>query len=170
MAEIGGTWEVEVVADPKRDMYADWGLGLNTSWQMFNPRALYATYALGRDEGIWSPMWGGQKKSTVPTVQPADTPAASGEADAASAKPQESDNTTKGNKWQMGGAFAVDAMGIVRWTHVSKASEDVPDYNPMLEAFGIPPMPTKHGKKPASPAPVPISDGQRTLYQTPTAR
>lgn len=156
VAEIGGTWEVEVAVDPKRDMYADWGLGLNTSWQMFNPRALYATYALGRDEGIWSTMWGGQKKTSLAKSPPppADEHEAAAEADAAApSNPQVTGNSPKGNKWQMGGAFAVDAMGIVRWSHVSKASEDVPDYNPMLEAFGIAPLPTKHSKKSVSPAP-----------------
>ncbi|ERS99674.1 uncharacterized protein SPSK_09717 [Sporothrix schenckii 1099-18] len=155
VADIGGAWEVEVVADPERSLYARWGLGLNTSWQMFNPRALYATYALGRDEGIWSRAWGGHKKVPVPS---------------GSTTESGSGSSPNGNKWQMGGAFAVDVAGGIRWVHVPVASEDIIDFNPVLELFGMPPLPSKTAKKRPSPSPSPIPDGQRALYQTPTPR
>lgn len=166
VADIGGAWEVEVVADPERGLYARWGLGLNTSWQMFNPRALYATYALGRDEGIWSRAWGGHKKVPVPAESSASasTPSTTG---TGSSAPGSSAN---GNKWQMGGAFAVDVAGGIRWVHVPNTSEDIVDFNPVLELFGMPPLPSKVVKKRPSPSPSPIPDGQRTLYQTPTPR
>ncbi len=126
---------------------------------MFNPRALYATFALGRDEGIWSRAWGGQGTATATATTMA-TAAGTG-ADAAA----------NGNKWQMGGAFAVDALGIVRWVHVPTASEDVADFNAVLELFGMPPLPPPHKRKPRrDPSPVPIPDGQHALYQKPTQR
>ncbi|KAK5664308.1 hypothetical protein OQA88_526 [Cercophora sp. LCS_1] len=32
-----------------------------------------------------------------------------------------------GSKWQMGGAFAVDAGGFVRWAKVCESADDIPD-------------------------------------------
>ncbi|CAK7273692.1 hypothetical protein SEPCBS57363_005781 [Sporothrix epigloea] len=158
VSDIGGAWETEVVADPERSLFACWGLGLNTSWQMFNPRALYSTFALGRDEGIWSQAWGGQHKvPSVPTGADA-TP-----------KSKTPGQSVNGNKWQMGGAFAIDVAGGVRWVHASPASDDIIDFNPVLELFGMQPLP-KLTKRRHSPSPSPIPDGQRTLYQTPTPR
>ncbi|KAL1903559.1 hypothetical protein Sste5346_000187 [Sporothrix stenoceras] len=157
VADIGGAWEVEVVADPERSLYARWGLGLNTSWQMFNPRALYATYALGRDEGIWSRAWGGHKKVPVPeSSKPSSEPGTGSSAPG---------STANGNKWQMGGGFAVDVAGGIRWVHVPVASEDIVDFNPVLELFGMQPLPAKKVKKAPSPSPSPIPDGQRAMYQ-----
>ncbi|CAK7203432.1 hypothetical protein SEUCBS139899_006166 [Sporothrix eucalyptigena] len=161
VSDIGGAWETEVVADPERTLYARWGLGLNTSWQMFNPRALYSTYALGRDEGIWSRAWGGHRKVPKPST-PADT-------DAAAARAKIPGQSVNGNKWQMGGAFAVDVAGGVRWVHVPTNSDDIIDFDPVLELFGMAPLP-KPTKRRHSPSPSPIPDGQRTLYQTPTPR
>lgn len=158
MADVGGAWETEVVADPERSLYARWGLGLNTSWQMFNPRALYATYALGREEGIWSQAWGGRKKVPVPAAN-----AASGSGPGSSTG---TGTSATGNKWQMGGAFAVDVAGGVRWVHVPQASEDIVDFDPVLEVFGMPPLPRKPAKKRRSPSPSPIPDGQRAPYQS----
>lgn len=169
MADIGGAWEVEVVADPERSLYARWGLGLNTSWQMFNPRALYATYALGRDEGIWSRAWGGHKKVPVPeSPKPSIETAAGTDANTSTSTGTGSSapgSTANGNKWQMGGAFAVDVAGGIRWVHVPVASEDIVDFNPVLELFGMQPLPVKKAKKQASPVPMPIPDGQRAMYQ-----
>ncbi len=51
---VGGAWEVEVVVDEQRDLYAQWGLGVSSTWHVFNPQAMYATVALGRKEGIWN--------------------------------------------------------------------------------------------------------------------
>jgi hypothetical protein len=163
VADIGGAWEVEIVADPERSLYARWGLGLNTSWQMFNPRALYATYALGRDEGIWSRAWGGHKKVPLPESSSTSTSATG----SGSSAPGSSAN---GNKWQMGGAFAVDVAGGIRWVHVPVASEDIVDFNPVLELFGMQPLPSKTVRMRPSPSPSPIPDGQHALYQTPTPR
>ncbi|OAA65931.1 Thioredoxin-like fold protein [Niveomyces insectorum RCEF 264] len=108
IAEVGGAWETEVVVDDTADrpLYARWGLGLATAWQLWNPRALYATVALGRREGIW-------------------------------ARPTPATNTD-GRRWQQGGAFAVDAAGIVRWVHVPAATDDLVDFNPVLQMFGLP--------------------------------
>ena len=160
VSDIGGAWETEVVADPERSLFARWGLGLNTSWQMFNPRALYSTYALGRDEGIWSRAWGGHRKVPSVTAEAVTDP---------TSKTAVAGQSANGNKWQMGGAFAIDVAGGVRWVHVPPNSDDIIDFDPVLQLFGMQPLP-KPTKRRRSPPPTAIPDGQRTLYQTPTPR
>lgn len=50
---IGGEWDVLVVVDPERKLYAQWGLGTSTTWHIANPMVLYSAYKLGEQEGIW---------------------------------------------------------------------------------------------------------------------
>lgn len=45
---------MEVIADPERDIYSAWGLGISSTWHALNPRTLYSAYRLGKDEGIWN--------------------------------------------------------------------------------------------------------------------
>jgi hypothetical protein len=54
ITEVGGEWEVDVIADPDRDLYSAWGLGLSSTWHALNPWSLYSAYRLGKDEGIWN--------------------------------------------------------------------------------------------------------------------
>ncbi|KFA65437.1 hypothetical protein S40285_00414 [Stachybotrys chlorohalonatus IBT 40285] len=51
---VGGTWGVDVVVDEERDLYAQWGLGLATTWQTVGPSTIYSVFRLGLDEGIWN--------------------------------------------------------------------------------------------------------------------
>lgn len=52
--QVGGNWEVEMVIDTERDLYAQWGLGMSTTWGVLNPLALYRTFQLGKQESIWN--------------------------------------------------------------------------------------------------------------------
>ncbi|KAG6042010.1 hypothetical protein E4U41_007106 [Claviceps citrina] len=52
--QVGGAWQTDVVIDRERDLYADWGLGLSSTWHAFNPLSLYSVYRLGAEEGIWN--------------------------------------------------------------------------------------------------------------------
>ncbi|EXV03569.1 peroxiredoxin (PRX)-like 2 family protein [Metarhizium robertsii] len=45
--------------------------------------------------------------------------------------------TESGSRWQKSGAFAVDEAGMVRWRHISKTADDLPDFDAALEALGI---------------------------------
>lgn len=47
--------------------------------------------------------------------------------------------TESGTRWQTSGAFAIDDTGIVRWTHVSKTADDMPDFDAALVALGLSP-------------------------------
>ncbi|KAK0630629.1 hypothetical protein B0T17DRAFT_488585 [Bombardia bombarda] len=98
---VGGAWDVDVVVDEQRDLYAQWGLGLSTAWHavLGSASTLYSAYCLGRNEGIWNGA------------------------------------TESGNRWQMGGAYAIDASGFVRWAHVGAATSDVPDFEEALAAL-----------------------------------
>jgi hypothetical protein len=54
VVEVGGEWEVEVIVDTERDIYAHWGLGASTTWHAMNPWSMWSAYRLGKDEGIWN--------------------------------------------------------------------------------------------------------------------
>ncbi|KAF2638145.1 hypothetical protein P280DRAFT_471806 [Massarina eburnea CBS 473.64] len=77
---LGGAWNVDVVVDQSRELYAAWGLAISSWAHLLNPRNGYSQVMLGKTEGVW-----GQKV---------------GEG---------------GCRWQTGGAYAVDAKGIVQW-------------------------------------------------------
>ena len=99
VVELGGEWDVRVLVDYERDLYAAFGLGVASTWHVMSPRALYATYRLGKDEGIWNRA------------------------------------TESGTRWQMGGAFAVDAAGYVRWAKAARAADEVPDLEEAARAL-----------------------------------
>ncbi|RSM02490.1 hypothetical protein CEP52_007933 [Fusarium oligoseptatum] len=47
--------------------------------------------------------------------------------------------TESGSRWQTSGAFAVDRDGTIRWAHVSRTADDVPDLQAAATALGFPP-------------------------------
>ncbi|KAF5583876.1 thioredoxin-like fold [Fusarium pseudocircinatum] len=100
---VGGTWNVDVVIDEERDLYAKWGLGISSTWHAVNPLTLWNVFSLGKNEGIWN-------------------------------RPTES-----GSRWQTSGAFAVDRDGTIRWAHVARTADDMPDLNAAMTALGHPP-------------------------------
>ena len=50
---VGGTWDVEVVDNPERNLFADWGLGTAGAWHAYSPSVLWSTYRLYATDGIW---------------------------------------------------------------------------------------------------------------------
>ncbi|XDG01149.1 hypothetical protein ABKA04_000764 [Annulohypoxylon sp. FPYF3050] len=54
VVHVGGNWEVNVVVDYERELYAQWGLGVSNTWHVFSPVTLYNTLKLARDEHIWN--------------------------------------------------------------------------------------------------------------------
>ncbi|KAF7561874.1 hypothetical protein G7046_g2263 [Stylonectria norvegica] len=103
LPQVGGTWAVDMTVDEQRLLYAQWGLGISSTWHVVNPLALYSVFRLGKDEGIWN--------------RPTDS----------------------GSRWQMGGAFAVDSFGVVRWAHVAASADDMPDLEAGIKALGVEP-------------------------------
>jgi hypothetical protein len=54
VVQVGGNWDVEVVVDHERELYAQWGLGTSTLWHVLSPRSLYGVWQLGTRDGIWN--------------------------------------------------------------------------------------------------------------------
>ncbi len=54
VVQVGGNWDVVVVIDYERELYAQWGLGVSSAWHVLNPVSLYRTIRFGQDEGIWN--------------------------------------------------------------------------------------------------------------------
>lgn len=51
---IGGQWEVQVIVDADRELYAKYGLGASSAWHVLNPWSMYSVYKLGKAENIWN--------------------------------------------------------------------------------------------------------------------
>ncbi|KAI1374647.1 hypothetical protein F4677DRAFT_425671 [Hypoxylon crocopeplum] len=54
VVQVGGNWEVQVIVDYERELYAQWGLGVSNTWHVLSPLTLYKTLRLGKDENIWN--------------------------------------------------------------------------------------------------------------------
>ena len=46
-------------------------------------------------------------------------------------------NAESGSRWQIGGAFAMDAEGVVRWSRPAQSADDVPHFAEALRALGV---------------------------------
>ena len=107
---LGGAWNVRVVVDEDRAIYAAWGLGVAGVWHLFHPAAQVQGW---REKG-----WLGeqvaeavQRRGGVQSVAAQDDGA----------------STVLGNKWQEAGAFAVDGRGTVIWGGKAARADDVMD-------------------------------------------
>jgi hypothetical protein len=99
---IGGAWDVEVIIDEQRSIYASWGLGLGNFMYLFHPAAQAQAW---KEKG-----WLGDEVAAAVTR----TGAVS-----------EDDEGVLGNKWQEAGAFAVDTKGTVVWGGKATRSDDM---------------------------------------------
>ncbi|PFH62833.1 hypothetical protein XA68_11614 [Ophiocordyceps unilateralis] len=148
---LGGAWNVRVVIDEDRAVYAAWGLGIATYWHLFNP----ATQLQGWREKGWlgdrvadavqrrrgreyteSPALTskdrGNSKSAKKSLTSKDrnnksAALTSRDPAPASAGPDDDPTNVLGNKWQEAGAFAVDGRGTVVWAVKALTADDVMD-------------------------------------------
>lgn len=51
--KLGGAWNIDVIVDQTRELYALWGLGISNWGHVLNPRNGYNQYMLGKKEGVW---------------------------------------------------------------------------------------------------------------------
>lgn len=139
---IGGAWGVQVIVDEDRAIYAAWGLGLSSVWYYFNPSTQTAAW---REKG-----WLGARVAT--SIQRSGTGLSSsgggggGGGAGAGGKlgggpgGEEDDGfgpvSTMGNKWQQGGAFAVDDRGVVVWGGKAKSADEIMDLEAGCKALG----------------------------------
>ncbi|KAI0120720.1 hypothetical protein BJ170DRAFT_161644 [Xylariales sp. AK1849] len=123
---LGGAWNVDIVIDEDRAIYAAWGLGLHNVWSYFNPQTQREAW---KEKG-----WLGEKVATAVgrtgsfnannpaakgnlTAPGSNRPAAGAGAAAAAGDlgPDGGPSTVMGNKWQQAGLFAIDGRGTVVW-------------------------------------------------------
>ena len=133
---LGGAWNVEVVIDEDRAVYAAWGLGLGSVWYVLNPSTQIQSW---KETG-----WLGQSvASYMDRKKPADSaPPAAGRgpprsSTGAAETAPDGPATIMGNKWQQAGAFAVNGQGIVMWGEKALRADDVMDLNKALVSLGI---------------------------------
>ncbi|KAI6781927.1 uncharacterized protein J7T54_005137 [Emericellopsis cladophorae] len=100
---IGGAWDVEVLIDEQRSLYASWGLGLGNFMYLFHPAAQAQAW---KEKG-----WLGDEVAAAVTRT--------------SAVAEEDEGGVLGNKWQEAGAFAVDTKGTVVWGGKATRSDDM---------------------------------------------
>ncbi|KAI0118373.1 hypothetical protein GGR51DRAFT_214469 [Nemania sp. FL0031] len=150
---LGGAWNVEVVIDEDRAIYAAWGLGLGNVWYMFNP----TTQVQGWKEKGWL------------GIKVADAVQRTGEADRLTARKNDTGvkragtglstrsqgrnggreieaeseagtlgpSTVMGNKWQQAGLFAIDGRGTVIWGAKALRADDVMDLDAAAAILGF---------------------------------
>jgi hypothetical protein len=49
---VGGEWDVNVVVDTDRELYAQWGLGISSAWHVLNPWSMLSVLNLAWKEKI----------------------------------------------------------------------------------------------------------------------
>ncbi|KAI0883899.1 uncharacterized protein GGS22DRAFT_166347 [Annulohypoxylon maeteangense] len=134
---LGGAWNVEVVIDEDRAVYAAWGLGLSNFWYMFNP----TTQMQGWKEKGWLGIkvanslqrTGSFKQDATANSTTSATTTGVGGAPEASEGP----STVMGNKWQQAGLFAVDGRGTVIWAAKALRADDLMDLNAAAVSLGF---------------------------------
>ncbi|CCC05892.1 unnamed protein product [Sordaria macrospora k-hell] len=129
--DVGGEWEADVIVDESRALYAQWGLGTTSTWYAYKPWALWNTYKLGVAEGIW----GRKEKPRAASVGSNSSDDHSGDGKGMSVHERTGGTYSSGSVWQMGGAFAVDRMGFVRWVGVPQDASEVPDLKRAVEVL-----------------------------------
>ncbi|EMD91514.1 hypothetical protein COCC4DRAFT_57459 [Bipolaris maydis ATCC 48331] len=53
LSKLGGAWNVDIIVDPERNLYALWGLGISTWAHVLHPRNGYNQVMLRKNEGVW---------------------------------------------------------------------------------------------------------------------
>ncbi|KAK0749179.1 hypothetical protein B0T18DRAFT_388816 [Schizothecium vesticola] len=136
---LGGAWNVGIVIDEDRAVYAAWGLGLGSVWYVLNPTSTVAGFKekgwLGasvagslQKSGAWKPG-AGAAAANISTGNGAGVVGSDLEGDGPA--------TIMGNKWQESGAWAVDGRGKVVWGGKAARSDDVMDLEEAVKALEL---------------------------------
>lgn len=157
---LGGPWAVQVVVDEDRAVYAAWGLGVGSYWAVLNPATQAAAWKekgwLGVEvAGAITRTWGGDSRRSArvvaaPKPQEADEggdgrrpvpptmlTTTGGSGVVGDAADDRGPLTVMGNKWQMGGAWAVDGQGKIVWGRACKTADEILDLDEGLAALGL---------------------------------
>ncbi|PTB35711.1 hypothetical protein M441DRAFT_84299 [Trichoderma asperellum CBS 433.97] len=150
---LGGAWNVQIVIDQERAIYAAWGLGVASSlWYVLGPTAQVQAWKetgwLGekvasaidakrgsraeerRVEAILTPRKKGGAAAAVAAAASSNTSSkgsgggGGGESETIN---ENNPSTELGSKWQEAGAFAIDGTGTVVWGGKAVRADDVMD-------------------------------------------
>lgn len=139
---LGGAWNVEIIMDEDRAIYAAWGLGLGSVWYMFNPTTQQAAWKekgwLGEKVAGSLARTGSFGKALNGGSNPAAAAGGKGAPAAAPAEdPEFGPGTVLGNKWQQAGLFAVDGRNTVAWAEKAIRADDCLDMDGAAKALGL---------------------------------
>ncbi|KAM0249697.1 hypothetical protein ACHAQJ_008930 [Trichoderma viride] len=142
---LGGAWNVQIVIDDDRAIYAAWGLGVASSvWYVLGPTAQVQAWKetgwLGekvagaiqqgpRDQKRVEAILTTRRSGSIRSKQPGGG-RSSGRDGGEISQSGSSENgplTELGSKWQEAGAFAVDGTGTVVWGGKAVRADDVMD-------------------------------------------
>ena len=144
---LGGAWNVQIVIDEDRSVYAAWGLGLGSVWYVLNPTTQIQAW---RQTGWLGQTVAGYMEQRRPEM-PTGGAAASTRRDARSAAvattkttsvgaddaADEGPTTVMGNKWQQAGAFAVNSQGVVLYGQKATRADDLLNLDLALASLGL---------------------------------
>ncbi|KAI8951844.1 hypothetical protein F4801DRAFT_578162 [Xylaria longipes] len=157
MDMLGGAWNVEVVIDEGRAIYAAWGLGLGSVWYMFNPttqvqgwkekgwlgiKVADAIQRTGEADRLAAAAAAGTNDSGVKRTNTGLGTRSHGrsgvrETEAESEAGTLGPSTMMGNKWQQAGLFAIDGRGTVIWAAKAVRADDVMDMDAAAAILGF---------------------------------
>lgn len=126
---LGGAWNVEVLIDEDRAMYAAWGLGLGSVWYMFNPTT--------QMQGWKEKGWLGEKVAGSLARTGSFGPGAGSPKPGAGADEMEGPSTALGNKWQQAGVFAIDGRGTVVYAEKAARADDLMNLDFAVKALSL---------------------------------
>jgi hypothetical protein len=147
---LGGAWNVQIVIDQERAIYAAWGLGVASSlWYVLGPTAQVQAWKetgwLGekvaiaidgkrgrgseerRVEAILTPRKKGGAAAATTNSTSGSNGSNGGSGGESMAINENNPSTELGSKWQESGAFAIDGTGTVVWGGKAARADDVMD-------------------------------------------
>jgi len=137
---LGGAWNVNIVIDEDRAVYAAWGLGVGSMWYVLNPSSTVAGF---KEKGwLGASVAGSLQRSGA--LKPGSSVAPRGKnmstgngagvvgSDLAA---EDGPTTVMGNKWQESGAWAVDGRGKIAWGRKAARADDVLDLEEGVKAL-----------------------------------
>ncbi|KAL5093951.1 hypothetical protein Trisim1_009425 [Trichoderma cf. simile WF8] len=124
---LGGSWNVQIVIDQERSIYAAWGLGTaNSIWYVLSP----STQVQSWKETGWlgDRVAGAIQRSNSRSKEMAGRYTEPRKGRGVVEETTENGSATElGSKWQEAGAFAVDGRGTVVWGGKATSADDVMD-------------------------------------------
>lgn len=149
---LGGAWNISIVIDEKRELYAAWGLRTSSAWYVLNPATQVASWkAQGwMGERVATAVKKGDevdkkareiraRRAAAAAGKKKNKTKAQGEGDEKDGADgdEEGPVTTMGNKWQQAGSWATDQRGTIIWGGPAKSADDVMDLDAGVRALGF---------------------------------